>query len=220
MRLQRISFGRSDIPPDLGDDDCRGGRRDRVAPLDLELDVLRAAKPDSPAAAYPGRRDEPLASVPDQDEEVIEPGRVEALHQSTPTLIAAASAKRDLPAALMEPGACLYLHADEFAGEVCDEVIVRAMAQRNGHARTNSCQPVQRGPLSKVPLLSRREHPSGEALEGRGLAPYEASRSRCASGSPSSFLSVLFSIWRIRSRVTPKARPTSSSVRALSPVRP
>ena len=49
---------------------------------------------------------------------------------------------------------------------------------------------------------------------------HEASLRRWASGSPSSFFSVLFSIWRIRSRVTPKARPTSSSVRALWPVRP
>ena len=49
---------------------------------------------------------------------------------------------------------------------------------------------------------------------------HEASLRRCASGSPSSFFSVLFSIWRMRSRVTPNARPTSSSVRALCPVRP
>ena len=46
---------------------------------------------------------------------------------------------------------------------------------------------------------------------------YEASLRRWASGSPSSFFSVLFSIWRMRSRVTPNARPTSSSVRALCP---
>ena len=37
-------------------------------------------------------------------------------------------------------------------------------------------------------------------------------RSRCASGSDSSFLSVWFSICRMRSRVTLNARPTSSSV--------
>ena len=49
---------------------------------------------------------------------------------------------------------------------------------------------------------------------------YEASLRRCASGSPSSFFSVLFSIWRIRSRVTPNARPTSSSVRAFWPAQP
>ncbi len=49
---------------------------------------------------------------------------------------------------------------------------------------------------------------------------YEASLRRCASGSPSSFFSVLFSICRIRSRVTPNARPTSSSVRAFWPRSP
>jgi hypothetical protein len=56
---------------------------------------------------------------------------------------------------------------------------------------------------------------SGRASAQHPDVVHEASLSRCASGSPSSFFSVLFSIWRIRSRVTPKARPTSSSVRAL-----
>ena len=46
------------------------------------------------------------------------------------------------------------------------------------------------------------------------------SRRAWASGSVSSRLSVLFSIWRIRSRVTPKARPTSSSVHGASPRSP
>ena len=46
------------------------------------------------------------------------------------------------------------------------------------------------------------------------------SLSPCASGSDSSFFSVLFSIWRIRSRVTPKALPTSSSVHGWEPSRP
>ena len=47
-----------------------------------------------------------------------------------------------------------------------------------------------------------------------------ASRSICASGRRCSFFSVLFSIWRIRSRVTPKVRPTSSSVSGSAPERP
>jgi small-conductance mechanosensitive channel len=42
----------------------------------------------------------------------------------------------------------------------------------------------------------------------------------CASGSPSSFFSVLFSIWRMRSRVTPNARPTSSRVHGWEPSSP
>ena len=47
-----------------------------------------------------------------------------------------------------------------------------------------------------------------------------SSRSPCASGSCLSFFSVLFSIWRTRSRVTPKARPTSSSVSGSCPRSP
>jgi hypothetical protein len=46
------------------------------------------------------------------------------------------------------------------------------------------------------------------------------SRSRWASGSCFSFRRVLFSIWRIRSRVTPNARPTSSRVSGSWPRRP
>jgi hypothetical protein len=45
-------------------------------------------------------------------------------------------------------------------------------------------------------------------------------RSRSASGSDLSLRSVCVSIWRMRSRVTPNARPTSSSVRGSSPSRP
>jgi deazaflavin-dependent oxidoreductase (nitroreductase family) len=53
-----------------------------------------------------------------------------------------------------------------------------------------------------------------------GVAAKMASRSICASGRRFSFFSVLFSIWRIRSRVTPKVRPTSSRVSGSRPVRP
>ncbi len=60
----------------------------------------------------------------------------------------------------------------------------------------------------------------GAAAPRATPAPYDASRSRCVSGSDSSFLSVWFSIWRMRSRVTLKAWPTSSSVRGRSPVSP
>jgi hypothetical protein len=113
MRLQRISFGRSDIPPRVRSVDCRGGAAlQRMAALDLELSIFGPPKQD-----------------------------------------------------------------------------LRATAQ---------------------------QHAEGAG----GAVRYDASFSRCASGSASSFFSVLFSIWRIRSRVTPKARPTSSSVRAFWPLRP
>ena len=60
-----------------------------------------------------------------------------------------------------------------------------------------------RGPLGRGPrALEQPEARSSQV----------ASRRRCASGSDSSFLSVWFSICRMRSRVTLNARPTSSSV--------
>ncbi len=48
----------------------------------------------------------------------------------------------------------------------------------------------------------------------------QQSRSGWASGRLSSFFRVEFSIWRMRSRVTPKVRPTSSSVQGGAPSRP
>ena len=44
-----------------------------------------------------------------------------------------------------------------------------------------------------------------EAFASPPTPTYTQFRSACASGNPSSFFSVLFSIWRIRSRVTPNA---------------
>ncbi len=78
-------------------------------------------------------------------------------------------------------------------------------------------QPGQRALLREQRLRGDRQ---GRRSPRRSDVVYEASLRRCASGSPSSFFSVLFSIWRIRSRVTPNARPTSSSVRALWPFSP
>ena len=49
---------------------------------------------------------------------------------------------------------------------------------------------------------------------------YATPRRRAAAGSDCSLRRLWFSIWRIRSRVTLNARPTSSSVRGLCPSRP
>ncbi len=73
--------------------------------------------------------------------------------------------------------------------------------------------------LQSVPFDRSGIPPGGEQF--RTCAPiaaprlgpdYEASRRRWASGRASSFFRVWFSIWRMRSRVTWNARPTSSSV--------
>ena len=82
-------------------------------------------------------------------------------------------------------------------------------------------QPGQRALLREPGLRGDRpRRPSSRRGHVVHASPYDASLRRCASGSPSSFFSVLFSIWRMRSRVTPNARPTSSSVRALWPRSP
>jgi hypothetical protein len=88
-----------------------------------------------------------------------------------------------------------------------------------GQAVLRATAPVQRTCCRRPQRRLRGDRPGRPPRQSPDLV-YEASLSRCASGSPSSFFSVLFSIWRIRSRVTPNARPTSSSVRALWPRSP
>ena len=119
---------------------------------------------------------------------------------------------------------------------VDDDHLVQPVRQSGKHVR-QVLGLVQRGDDHAHPDRPNRNrgfHATGDATTGRatqkGVAArtledgcvcgYEASLRRCASGSPSSFFSVLFSIWRIRSRVTPNARPTSSSVRAFWPFSP
>ncbi len=88
-----------------------------------------------------------------------------------------------------------------------------------------------------IELLAQRPHPDHDRLSlprpiprppdwrPDGIWPsrsdaYATSRSFCASARDCSFFRLWFSIWRIRSRVTLKVRPTSSSVRGCSPPRP
>src|SRR5437763_10145008 len=52
------------------------------------------------------------------------------------------------------------------------------------------------------------------------LTAYATSLSELVTASARSFFRLWFSIWRIRSRVTLKARPTSSSVRGCWPSSP
>ena len=76
--------------------------------------------------------------------------------------------------------------------------------------------PRSRAARAYTDLWARDQGASGRpGVAPRPASQYStqvASRSRCASGSDSSFLSVWFSICRMRSRVTLNARPTSSSV--------
>ncbi len=99
----------------------------------------------------------------------------------------------------------------------------RPPAPRARNRRSRGARLPRHGQPGQPPLLRERrlrgDRPRRAAAR-RDDVVHEASLSLCASGSPSSFFSVLFSIWRMRSRVTPNARPTSSSVRALWPFSP
>ena len=102
-------------------------------------------------------------------------------------------------------------------GGIGRALLARVYEDADGTRLSRHVQPGQRALLRQQRLRGDRQ---GRRSPWRDDVVYEASLRRCASGSPSSFFSVLFSIWRIRSRVTPNARPTSSSVRALFPLSP
>src|SRR6266487_1986034 len=80
--------------------------------------------------------------------------------------------------------------------------------------------------LPAIPLL--RQRVLGSREKGRRPEPPPSPCSRCyatslratESASARSFFRLWFSIWRIRSRVTLNARPTSSSVQGCSPFSP
>ena len=105
------------------------------------------------------------------------------------------------------------------AAEGCGPRPPRARVRGRGRARLpRHEQPGQRPLLRELRL--RGDRARAAPTWRRHPLVHEASLRRCASGSPSSFFNVLFSICRMRSRVTPKARPTSSSVRAFPPASP
>jgi hypothetical protein len=68
-----------------------------------------------------------------------------------------------------------------------------------------------------VPGLVRERFEGLGPVQQRG---YATSRTRAASASARSFFRPWCSIWRMRSRVTLNARPTSSSVRGCCPSSP
>ncbi len=71
-----------------------------------------------------------------------------------------------------------------------------------------------------VPKPCRSERGGGDPTDGVPPQAYATSRSVCESASARSFFRLWFSICRMRSRVTLKVRPTSSSVRGCWPSRP
>ena len=105
------------------------------------------------------------------------------------------------------------------------EVGPQALPGARPHRRGRGARPTSgAGTTSSTPASTttrRKLDRDDRGLRARAaLRRQVASRSICASGRRFSFFSVLFSIWRIRSRVTPKVRPTSSSVSGSAPERP
>jgi len=74
----------------------------------------------------------------------------------------------------------------------------------------------EKGQLEQVAELGDREGLAHAVY----LTAYATSLSELVTASARSFFRLWFSIWRIRSRVTLNARPTSSSVRGCSPSSP
>lgn len=59
--------------------------------IHFESRVFRSAQKDPGCSADLSRGNEPLATIGDKDEEIVEPGGVKGLDPSTPTLIPAFS---------------------------------------------------------------------------------------------------------------------------------
>src|SRR5581483_237993 len=123
--------------------------------------------------------------------------------------------------------------ADALADPLAGTLDVVAVRRVGAHARDGD-QLSELGALRGVHgTRLYAEHPPGrDAAGARGVprrwSPVERSKMpgyatswrACDSASARSFFRLWFSIWRIRSRVTLKARPTSSSVRGCSPSSP
>jgi hypothetical protein len=149
MRLQRISFGRSDIPPSVKRDDCRGGLLSvRVgqwrAWFDFELRVLRTTEHNLQTAFDRMGGDAPAPAISDEDEEEFAERRVEPLDQAAPALVAAARADVHAPAVEPEGRAGLHLHPNQPLPELGDEVAVRAVAGREVDPRPFGREPLHR----------------------------------------------------------------------------
>jgi hypothetical protein len=150
MRLQRISFGRSDIPPRVKGDDCRAGVarrvvRHRTTSLDLKLGVFRTSQRHRCTTVESCGRDAPAAAVRDNGEQVVALGRVEALHEPVPALVSASRTNADGPALLAKKCARLDLYAKKALFDHGDEIEVGAVPHRHADQGALGREPLHRG---------------------------------------------------------------------------
>src|SRR5437763_6770399 len=158
MRVQRISFNHSDIPPSVRSAIVEPPlwavlAQQRASWLDLVLRVLRASKSNLVASANGVRWDKPAAAVAHEDEDVIAARWVEPLHHTVPALVPSARAEPHLPTVFPEEGRGLHLDADELSLDLGDYVVVGAVPNRDIDARPAACQPHHRGCLTQISLL-------------------------------------------------------------------
>src|SRR3954465_6605035 len=99
MRLQRISFNHSDIPPSccpphvITRPESRA-REQRLARRDLELGVFAATEQHGVGTTELVGWQKPAPSVADVDEDVLAKHRVEVLDDSVPAAVTALRAQR------------------------------------------------------------------------------------------------------------------------------
>jgi hypothetical protein len=97
-------------------------------------------------------RDEPLAPVADEDEQVLVAARIERLDSARPTAVAALGRRRDLVAVVSQGGRSLHLDAQQAVVALGDQVGVRAMAERDPDPEPSAGQPGDCGSLTDVAL--------------------------------------------------------------------
>src|SRR5687768_3302751 len=97
---------------------------------------------DRGPALDPVGRNEPLAAVGHEHEQVIETIQVERLDETAPAAVSTPCAHRYRPALLVTERRGLHLDACEAAIEIGDQIVMRAVAERNRDMRTLGHEPV------------------------------------------------------------------------------
>jgi hypothetical protein len=141
----------------------------------LEFGVLDSSHGDRMAPLDLARRDEPLASIRHKNKQRIGTAGIESLDHPAPALIPARRRKLhgEMASSPVSTGRCFDLDPQEPASELGDQVVVRAVEEREGDASPNPRQPLDRCRFAEISLLSRVKlrHVRNLGVPGSQLAP-------------------------------------------------
>jgi hypothetical protein len=117
----------------------------------LEVGIARSSEMDGAAATDGGGRNEPPAAIPDEDEEVVVARGVEAFHKPAPAAVTTAGAHGDVQASFAKAGGGLYLRTHESVPEVCNQIEVSTVEDRDEDRCALGAEPEDRRSSPKSP---------------------------------------------------------------------